>query len=144
MPESFFIEVAGLRPVTLLKKRLWQDALLWILRNFKKNFLIEHLRVIASKVEISLSLWLLLPMIRYTFNYIFKRVYKSLYLEDKNFILYSRDMIKFYLSICGNSYDDIVDFAVEVIVRNVVCQEPKFIFKDTVMQIKCSHSVSLF
>ena len=80
--------------------------------------------MIASKVEISLSLWLLLPMIRYTFNYIFKKVYKSLYLEDKNFILYSRDMIKFYLSICGNSYDDIVDFAVEVIVRNVVCQEP--------------------
>ena len=83
-------------------------------------------------------------MIRYTFNYFFYKVYKSLYLEDKNFILYSRDMIKFYLSICGNSYDDIVDFAVEVIVRNVVFQEPKFIFKDTVMQIKCSHSVSLF
>ena len=75
-------------------------------------------------------------MIRYTFNYFFYKVYKSLYLEDKNFILYSRDMI--------NSYDDIVDFAVEVVVRNVVCQEPKFIFKDTVMQIKCSHSVSLF
>ena len=70
--------------------------------------------------------------------------FKSLYLEDNNFILCSRDMMKFYLGMCGNTYDNIVDFAAEIFVRNVVCQVPKFTFEGTTMQIKCNHSVSLF
>ena len=57
MPESLFNKVAGLRPVTLLKKKLWHR---YFPVNFAKflraPFLTEHLR------------WLSLPFFVYSLN----------------------------------------------------------------------------
>ena len=44
----FFKKVAGLRPGTLLKKRLWGRCFPANFENFKNTFLTEHLRTTAS------------------------------------------------------------------------------------------------
>ena len=44
----FFNNAAGLRPATLLKKRLRQRFFLWILRNFWGKISIEHIWATAS------------------------------------------------------------------------------------------------
>ena len=50
MPESLFDKVAGLRPTTLLKKRLWHRCFLVNFAKFLKTpFLTEHLRATASE-----------------------------------------------------------------------------------------------
>ena len=38
----FLNKVAGLRPVTLLKKRPWPGAFLWILQNFQKHLFLQN------------------------------------------------------------------------------------------------------
>ena len=38
----FFNKVGGLRPATLLKKRLWHRCFLWILRNFEEHLFLQN------------------------------------------------------------------------------------------------------
>ena len=50
MCQSFFFDkVAGLRPATLLKKRLWQSCFLWICEIFKNTFFYRTPPVAASE-----------------------------------------------------------------------------------------------
>ena len=50
MCQSFFFDkVAGLRPATLLKKRLWQSCFLWICEIFKNTFFYRTSPVAASE-----------------------------------------------------------------------------------------------
>ena len=49
MQESLFFKVAGLRPVTLLKKTLWHRCFPVNFAKFKNTFVTEHLLATASE-----------------------------------------------------------------------------------------------
>ena len=54
----FFNKVAGLRPVTLLKKRLWQMFSCEFREIFRNTFFTEHLRwLLLNKTYKKLSVW---------------------------------------------------------------------------------------
>ena len=54
----FFNKVAGLRPVTLLKKRLWQMFSCEFREIFRNTFFIEHLRwLLLNKTYKKMSVW---------------------------------------------------------------------------------------
>ena len=61
MLESFFNIVAGFRPVTLTKKRLWHRCSPVNFRNFQ-----EHLQTTASKNCLVLHIWLSVIDLNYT------------------------------------------------------------------------------
>ena len=51
MPESLFNKVAGLRPVTLLKKRLWQLVLSCEFCEISKNTFLHRTPLVAASVN---------------------------------------------------------------------------------------------
>ena len=54
----FFNKVAGLRPVTLLKKRLWQMFSCEFREIFRNTFFTEHLRwLLLNKTYKKMSVW---------------------------------------------------------------------------------------
>ena len=54
-PVSELNSVAGLRPATLVKKRLWH-SFLWISQNLLEDLFIEHLRGAASDTSVKICL----------------------------------------------------------------------------------------
>ena len=55
---SFLIKFAGMRPKTLLKKRLSTGVFLWILQHFQEHlFLTEHFQWLLLKKEISAEMF---------------------------------------------------------------------------------------
>ena len=84
----FFNNVAGLRPATSIKKRLWQRCFLWILPNFYKEPFYSALHVAVSVSQHKITRFQYLTHL--TFNWSLSIYLKNI--KNKGFLTFPGDI----------------------------------------------------